>query len=162
MRSGRIAARRGNQAQFGIEAVEADVEMHAPAACQAGSDGIFLAKIGAQPCEFMGTREAHDQFTQPLADAAPAVAVRHMGRHYTLTVEYRAVGHANYDRGGAKCGEMAMVDEIEALDVRRQLIVGQGVPEMCGTIGKGRLAVKSQQCRSVTALKPARRYQQLR
>ncbi len=31
---------------------------------------------------------------------------------------------------------MAVIDKIEALDVGRQLVVGQGVPEMCGAVGK--------------------------
>jgi|GEM_PF-3308529 len=30
---------------------------------------------------------------------------------------------------------MAVIDEIEALDISSQLVVGQGVPEMCGAIG---------------------------
>lgn len=57
---------------------------------------------------------------------------------------------------------MAVIDEIEALDISRQFVVRQGVPEMCGAIGKGCLAVKGKQGRAVGAFEPAGRHQQFR
>lgn len=121
---GRGVATRGcDEPQFGIEAVEADVELHAPAACQVGSDGVFLAEIGAQPGKLTGAGEPHYQLTEPLADATPAIAMRHMGRHHALTIEYRAMRHTDDDRGRTEGREMAVIDEVEALDVGRQLFV---------------------------------------
>ena len=57
---------------------------------------------------------------------------------------------------------MAVIDEIEALDISREFVVRQGVPEMCGAIGKGCLAVKGKQGRAVGAFEPAGRHQQFR
>lgn len=136
--------------------------MHATAARQAACNTVFLAEIGAQPGELMGAREANYQIPEARADTAPAVSVRHMHRHHALAVENRAMRHADDQRGCPKCGKMAVVDEIETLDISRQLVVGQGVPEVCGAIGQGCLAVKGKQGRAVGAFEPAGRHQQFR
>lgn len=85
-----------------------------------------------------------------------------MHGHHALAIENSAMCHADDERSSAKGSEVAVIDEIQSLDIGRQFVVGQGVPEMCGAIGKGCFAVEGKQSRAVDAFEPACGHQQFR